>query len=89
MEKVANVLDRAKQLVLEDRREDYGEPGACLKMTAALWSAYLGIDVDETDVCLMNDLQKTSRHKVGKRKLDNLDDKCGYVSMAALYVPDA
>lgn len=79
-----SILDEAKVLVHQNRREDYGTPAENHARTAALWSAYLGgITITARDVCMLNILQKVSRDAYnGKR--DNLVDIAGYAENAQL-----
>jgi hypothetical protein len=54
-------LTRASEAVDGDRQRDYGHPRVNHGRTARLWSAYLGIEITPTQVCVLNILQKISR----------------------------
>lgn len=79
----ANVLDEAASVVLGDRRAFYGPPKINHTRTAAMWSAYLGVQVSPHQVCLMNILQKISRD-ANRQKIDNLVDIAGYALNAEM-----
>jgi hypothetical protein len=50
-----------------------------MQHTAALWSAYLGVDISDMDVAQMMVLLKASRIKCGDGTvLDHYVDQCGY-----------
>ncbi len=76
-------LDLAREAVDGARRMDYGTPKENHERTAALWSAYLGVPIRATDVCMLNILQKVSRQRHAM-KLDNLTDIAGYAENAFL-----
>jgi len=72
-----SILAEAAEIVDGDRQRHYGPPEENHGRTAALWAAYLGVDVSAADVCALNILQKLSRDRhVAKR--DNLVDVAGY-----------
>jgi hypothetical protein len=81
----ANVLEEATSVVLGDRRAFYGPPKINHTRTAAMWSAYLGVQVTPHQVCLMNILQKISRD-ANRQKIDNLVDIAGYALNAEMCV---
>ena len=73
-----DILREAQNLVTGDRNDSYGHPAANHGRTAALWSAYLGVEVTAGVVCVLNVLQKLSRerHQPGR---DNRVDAVGYL----------
>lgn len=75
------VLEEATRILVE-RQATYGSPQKNHAMTAALWSAYLGIAVSARDVCLLNCLQKVARDRCGKPKRDNMTDLAGFAQNA-------
>lgn len=75
------VLRLAEQIINNDRREDYGPAETSFKQIAAVWSAYLGIEVSSKDVALCMALFKICREKAN-HKLDNLVDAAGYIALA-------
>ena len=77
------VLEEARRVVAE-RRASYGSPAKNHAMTAALWSAYLGVPVTPRDVCHLNGLQKVSRDRTGTPKRDNLVDIAGFAENAQM-----
>lgn len=79
----ASILAAAHHAVHGDRRADYGSPADNHARTALLWSAYLGVTVSATDVCMLNILQKVSRQRHACKR-DNLVDIAGYAANADL-----
>lgn len=86
--KIHPLLKEANDIVNGPRREDYGHPTANHNRTATLWNAYLkgrnnGLlgSLDAEDVCILNILQKISRH-AHSRKRDNLVDIVGWATNA-------
>lgn len=71
------VLDKAKTIVYGARQKNYGTPEENHGRTAALWSAYLGIEITPRQVCALNILQKISRD-VNRPVPDNPVDIAGY-----------
>lgn len=82
-EPIKSVALEAHELVHGDRRQTYGHPKANHARTAALWSAYLGIEITPRQVCMLNALQKISRDAHAPKR-DNLIDICGYAENAQL-----
>lgn len=81
-----NILEEAAEIVTGDRLSDYGHPKVNHDRTAALWSAYLGIEINARQVCWLNVLQKASRD-VHRTKRDNLVDGAGYLENAERCTP--
>lgn len=69
-------LNLAKQIVVQGER--YGKQEDSFGMIAKLWSAYLGIEVKEHDVCMLMCLLKIARVKSFPEHLDSIVDICGY-----------
>lgn len=67
---------------VEARGPVYGRPRDNHGRTAALWSAYLGIEISARQVCFLNILQKISRD-AHRRHFDNIVDIAGYAANAA------
>lgn len=78
-ELAVELLDEAKAIVAGSRANDYGENS--LPQTAAMWSAYLGVEVTGRDVANMMIQLKTIRDK-HKAKRDNHRDIAGYAVLA-------
>lgn len=70
----------AINLVGGDRQDKYGSYDENLSRIAALWSSYLGADIDAMDVSLMMVLLKISRSKAGYAR-DNAVDGVAYFLM--------
>jgi len=79
----ATVLEEAQDAVGGERRASYGHPAVNHGRTAAMWSAYLGIQITARQVCMMNVLQKASRD-AHTPKRDNLVDIAGYALNAEM-----
>lgn len=75
-----SILPEAETIVHGERAADYGSPTVGFGKTAALWSAYLGIDISAKDCAAMFALNKFSREK-HKHKRDNLVDIAGYAEV--------
>lgn len=71
------ILEQAANAVGGGRQEDYGHPYVCHSRTAALWSAYLGIEISPEMVCWLNILQKAARNQ-NRPTEDNIVDTAGY-----------
>ena len=76
-------LEEAKRIICEDRNAQYGEPEDNFSCIAALWSIYLGIDLDGYDVGMLMVLFKLARMMAGGYKRDYLVDLIGYAACAA------
>ena len=76
-----SLLSQATATVMGARQDSYGTPEANLGRTAALWSAYLGIDVSAQDCALMMALVKVSRLRNGYQR-DSYVDLIGYTALA-------
>lgn len=68
--------------IVEERARSYGDPAENITRIAALWSAYLGIEIYAHDVGWMMVLLKASRSKNDPANLDNYEDGHGYVEIA-------
>lgn len=87
----AGILDRAKEIVCNDRNMQYGEPEDNFGAIANLWVAYLQgrsvrIDfLDPYDVAAMMILFKVGRAATAKEKptLDTFIDIAGYAACGA------
>lgn len=67
--------------IIDERGNDYGDPGTNHRRIAALWSAYLGHHVTAHDVSICMILVKVSRAKAGRRD-DNYTDMSAYAEIA-------
>lgn len=65
------------------RMETYGSPVPVFRLTADLWSAFLGVPVTDADVAELMVLHKIAREKNAGYLLDyadNNEDVCGYTN---------
>lgn len=76
-----NILTDAERLIYNDREAVYGHPFDNFTRTAALWSAYLGIQVTAEQVVYLNILQKVSRTASGVPQLDTVTDIAGFAGL--------
>lgn len=75
------LLEDAINIVAGSRHEAYGNPADNHARTAAMWSAFLGIEITGRQVCFMNILQKCSREAHWSQR-DNALDAAGYAANA-------
>lgn len=76
----ADVLLTAEELVNGDRNAQYGDPRQDFKRTAAMWGAYLGVEVAPHDVAALMALLKVSRIRWSPTKKDSWVDLAGYAA---------
>lgn len=74
------ILRTAAQYVTRDRQADHGDAERSFGRIADLWTAYLGVPVDEGDVALMMVLLKVARAGSNQAHLDNWVDIAGYAA---------
>ena len=58
--KAEKILDSCKT-ILRQRGEQYGDAGELYQRTAELWTAFLGSQINDKDVCIMMSLMKLAR----------------------------
>lgn len=75
------ILQEAFRLINGERQSEYGEPCESFRRVAAMWSAYLGIEIDGHDVACLMVLLKIVRERHA-HKADNLIDAAGYIGLA-------
>ena len=78
----SEVLAIAGDLINGERQAHYGTPQDNFGTTAALFSAYLDIDITASDVCHLMTLLKIARLKRGPHR-DSSIDACGYMALGA------
>lgn len=78
----AEILDRAKKCVCEDRESQYGSPEDSFELIAELWTVYLDYGLSPADVAIMMSLLKIARIATGRFKADSYIDACGYIACA-------
>jgi len=76
-----SILDKAKEIVHNDRQKEYGPPIEGFTITAKIWSAMLGIPISAEQVALLFAVNKISR-QLQSHKEDNLIDMAGYAEVA-------
>lgn len=79
----AECLDRAKECVLGQREQDYGDPENSFHTIAKFWSTYKGIEFTAGDVAMMMALLKVARISTGVGPSDSFVDLAGYAACAA------
>lgn len=78
-----DVLDTAKEIVCNDRNNQYGEPEDNFGLIAKLWSCYTSTNLSSKDVANMMILFKVARNATGNSKVDNWVDIAGYAACGA------
>lgn len=87
--KRAEILDKAKEIVTQDREQNYGSPEDTFSVIADLWTIYIrekcvGVNADvclsPSDVAIMMILLKIGRVAGGRFKDDNYVDIAGYAA---------
>ena len=72
------LLDRAKEIVTNDRQNTHGHPEDSFRRIADLWSGYLTVGIHEQDVAVMMALVKVARIMENPQHADNWIDGAGY-----------
>jgi hypothetical protein len=73
-----DILDTAKNIITNDRAATHGGAEDSFGTIANMWSAYLGVDITQHDVCAMMVLLKVARIKGNANHLDSWIDIAGY-----------
>lgn len=76
-----DILDTAKHIITLDRAATHGGAEDSFGTIAQMWSAYLGGDITEHDVCAMMMLLKVARIKGNPKHLDSWLDAAGYAAI--------
>lgn len=76
-------LEQAISIVCKDREAQCGSPEDNFEVISALWSDYLGYNIEPHDVAILMALLKIARIKSGRCKADNYIDLAGYAACAA------
>jgi hypothetical protein len=77
------VIQEAAKCVLRDRNATHGEPENNFRDIADLWTAYLGYEVNATQVACMMALMKIARLKHTSANRDSWVDLIGYAACGA------
>ena len=80
--KRAEILERARVCVCDEREQDYGSPEDNFQVVANLWTAYTGEYYSPQDVAMMMALLKIARIKTGAGTADCFVDLAGYAALA-------
>lgn len=75
---IPTILDEAAKLTSQDRQAVYGHPADDYARTAAMWSAYLGVEVTALQAQMCMVLVKVSRLANTPTHRDSLVDIAGY-----------
>lgn len=75
-----NVLEEALE-VIKQRGADYGDAPEMYRQIAALWSAWLGVDVAPEDVAHMLIHMKQVRDRISGGHHDSRVDVAGYIAV--------
>jgi hypothetical protein len=73
-----DILDTAKNIITNDRAATHGGAEDSFGTIADMWSAYLGVNITQHDVCAMMVLLKVARVKGNAKHLDSWIDIAGY-----------
>lgn len=75
----SKILSTADKVVSGTRQGDYGHPYYNFRKISRLWSEYLDLDINPTDVALMMVMLKIARLQNTPTHEDSLIDIAGYV----------
>lgn len=88
----ARILEKAKEIICNDRNGQYGEPEDNFSVIAELWGTYLScrtvpkgtrVELEPADVGMMMTLFKIARFATaGSAKADTFIDMAGYAACA-------
>lgn len=84
-----DVLAEARDLVTGDRAKTHGDAAKTYAVVAALWSAYLGIEITTAECLMMHALAKVGRDKVNPTVKDNCVDASAYPALSWAVRPRA
>jgi hypothetical protein len=76
------LLDEAARLINGERDAVYGPPVINHTRIAELWSAYLGYDIEPSEVAIMLGLVKISRLAASPDHQDSYTDLAAYAAIA-------
>jgi len=79
-----SVLSEAEEAVLEGRVDLYGEATDNWTTIAALWSEYLGVEIEPSQAADMMVLVKLGRKATGTPQTDHNRDVAGYALIAEM-----
>lgn len=76
------ILKKASGLIDGERNVQHGDRKECHTLIARLWTAYLGVQIQPTEVACMMALLKIARTKSGSFNGDCYVDGAGYMALA-------
>jgi len=83
--KAEKILDSCKT-ILRQRGEQYGDAEELYQRTAELWTAFLGSQINDKDVCIMMSLMKLARLRQETDNpavtKDSYQDAINYIALA-------
>jgi hypothetical protein len=77
----AEILRSAEKLIDGDRDVQHGNRHDCTRQISRLWTAYLGVQINQQDFCNMMALVKIGRMQTGSHNTDNSIDAVGYIAL--------
>lgn len=80
--KAHEILETAAKLVSGDRAAQHGDKVENHQNIAALWGAFLGVQITAEQAALMLALLKIARTKTGDHNPDDFIDIAGYAGIA-------
>ena len=81
------LLEQAAVTVAGDRQDDYGDARVSHERIAALWSAFLGVEILPWQVDVLMILMKCSRLATSPDKTDSWVDIAGYAALGGTLAP--
>lgn len=81
--RASEVLKTAESLITGDRAKTHGPALENHMNIAALWSAYLGVEISPFQAAINMALLKLARTKTGEDNDDDLVDAAAYIALAA------
>lgn len=81
--RASEVLKTAAALITGDRARTHGPAYENHKNIAALWSAYLGVQINPDQASMMMGLVKVARTKTGEDNDDDPIDASAYIALFA------
>ncbi|MBN7755505.1 hypothetical protein JYP46_01595 [Nitratireductor aquimarinus] len=85
----SDILETALQCVTVDRAATHGDAERTFGRIAAIWSARLGVELSEEQVCIMLVDLKTCRAWGNPGHADNWVDMAGYAACGGEIATDA
>jgi hypothetical protein len=77
----SEVLDAARECVVNSRATTHGAAENSFALIAELWSSYLGVKIQPHEVTAMFVLFKVARYRNNPAHADNAIDAAGYAAL--------